>query len=290
MVQILTGNEHDIGGLKVRRVLPNAGRRSVGPFVFFDHIGPHRFEPGVGIDVRPHPHIGLATVTFLWEGVLRHRDSLGSVQDIRPGDVNWMTAGRGIVHSERTPDAERASGHTMHGLQTWVALPKAHEEAEPAFTHHPAASLPVIERPGLRMVVVAGDAFGERAPVEVFSRTLYVSIELQAGAELQLPDEHAERALYPVQGEVELDCGDRSHRLDLNHMAVLDAGTTPVLRANAPARVMLLGGDPLDGPRAMWWNFVASSRDRIEAAKARWEDGGFGEVPGEREFIPLPDR
>jgi len=288
MVQIITGNEHDIGGLKVRRVLPNAARRSVGPFVFFDHIGPHDFAPGVGIDVRPHPHIGLATVTFLWDGVLRHRDSLGSVQDIRPGDVNWMTAGRGIVHSERTPEPERALGHRIHGLQTWVALPKAHEKVEPAFAHHPADTLPVIELDGVRLTVVAGHGFGHGSPVSVFNQTLYVSVEMTCGSELVIPAEHAERALYPVAGEVDLDCGDRCFDLTLNHMAVLEAGTTPTLRARSDARIMLLGGEALDGPRAMWWNFVASRREMIEEAKLAWEEGRFPDVPGETESIPLP--
>ena len=285
MPQFLTPRLHDLGGFTVARVLPNAGRRSVGPFVFFDHIGPAMLGGAQPIAVRPHPHIGLATVTYLWEGAMTHRDSLGSVQDIEPGDVNWMTAGRGIVHSERTPERLRGTDHPFHGLQTWVALPLEHEEAEPDFAHHPKSTLPFISRDGVEMSIVAGHAFGERSPVAVLAETLYVSIDMSAGASLQIPAEHRERALYPVSGELQLD----GEALPVNTMAVLDAGTEPTLRAITPARVMLLGGAPLDGPRFVWWNFVASSRERIERAKADWQEGRFEPVPGETEFIPLPD-
>lgn len=288
MAMILSGVEHDIGGLKVRRLLPQARCRSLGPFVFFDHIGPHRFAPGVGIDVRPHPHIGLATVTYLWEGVLGHRDSLGHVQDIRPGDVNWMTAGRGIVHSERSPDPERSAGHRIHGLQTWVALPKADERTDPDFHHHPGATLPRIDRPGVRLTVVAGQAFGRQSPVAVFSDTLYVSIELAVGACLEIPPEHAERGLYPVAGALRLDEDGVSTALMPNQLALLRPGTTVRLSAQSAARVMLVGGEPLDGPRTLWWNFVASDPALIERAKADWREGRFAQVPGETEFIPLP--
>lgn len=284
MPEIIQPRVHDIGGLNVRRALPAAQRRSVGPFVFFDHIGPHTFDAGEGIDVRPHPHIGLATVTFLWEGALMHRDSLGNEQEIAPGDVNWMTAGRGIVHSERTPERLRGGKHPIHGLQTWIGLPRDHEDAEPGFHHHAADTLPRIEREGVRMTVVAGHAFGERSPVDVFSGTLYVAIDLDAGAELTIPAEHTERALYPVDGELELD----GFPLPNQCLTVLDEGSQPVLRARAPSRVMLCGGEPLDGPRLVWWNFVSSSRERIEQAKADWQAGRFGQVPGETEFIPLP--
>ncbi len=276
---------HDLGGFSVARVLPNARRRSIGPFVFFDHIGPAILGGAQPIAVRPHPHIGLATVTYLWEGSMTHRDSLGSVQDIEPGDVNWMTAGRGIVHSERTPQRLRGIEHPFHGLQTWVALPQAHEEAEPAFAHHPKATLPVVSGDGLSMTVVAGHAFGERSPVAVLAQTLYVSIEMAAGASLRLPAEHAERALYPVHGQLQLD----GLPLPLNTLVVLDPGSEPVLHAVEAARVMLVGGEPLDGPRFVWWNFVSSSRDRIESAKEDWRAGRMGSVPGETEFIPLPD-
>jgi redox-sensitive bicupin YhaK (pirin superfamily) len=275
---------HDIGGLTVGRVLPTATQRSVGPFVFFDHIGPAVLDGDQAMAVRPHPHIGLATVTYLWEGAMMHRDSLGSVQEISPGDVNWMTAGRGIVHSERSPERLLGKPQPMHGLQTWVALPRAHEEAEPAFVHHPRASLPVLEQGGATLTIVAGHGFGERSPVAVFAPTLYVSIDLHAGAALTIAAEHEQRALYPVAGEPTLD----GEPLPLNTMTVLDPGTTPVLRADGEARVMLIGGAPLDGPRHMDWNFVSSSRDRIEQAKADWQAGRFGQVPGETEFIPLP--
>lgn len=275
---------HDLGGFAVQRLLPNARRRSVGPFVFFDHIGPVVLDGPEPIAVRPHPHIGLATVTYLWEGAMTHRDSLGSVQDIAPGDVNWMTAGRGIVHSERTPERLRGVPHRFHGLQTWVALPQAHEDDEPDFAHHPAAVLPMVAVDGVDMSVVAGHAFGERSPVLVRADTLYVSMRFEAGAGVRLPAEHAERALFPVEGHMDLD----GLPLPLNTLAVLEPGSTPMLRAQTAARVMLLGGAPLDGPRYLWWNFVSSSRERIERAKRDWSAGRFDVVPGESEFIPLP--
>jgi len=276
---------HDLGGFTVGRVIPNARRRSVGPFVFFDHIGPATLEGEQPVAVRPHPHIGLATVTFLWEGAMMHRDSLGSVQEINPGDVNWMTAGRGIVHSERTPARLANKAHRFHGLQTWIALPKEHEEVAPNFEHHPAATLPQTAVDGVEITIVAGHAFGERSPVHVYSDTLYVSLLFDAGAQLRIPAEHAERALYPVEGHVTLD----GLPLPNATMAVLDPGSTPLLRADTKARVMLLGGAPLDGPRFIWWNFVSSSRERIERAKHDWAHDRFDPVPGETEFIPLPD-
>jgi redox-sensitive bicupin YhaK (pirin superfamily) len=276
---------HDLGGFTVARALPNARRRSVGPFVFFDHIGPATLQGEQPIAVRPHPHIGLATVTYLWEGAMMHRDSLGSVQEINPGDVNWMTAGSGIVHSERTPERLRHQAHRFHGLQTWVALPHEHEETAPAFSHTPKALVPVVAVDGVEMTIVAGHAFGEHSPVPVLSDTLYVSLELDAGAVVRLPAEHAERALYPVEGALSLD----GLPLPLATLVVLDPGSTPLLRAQSHARVMLLGGAPLDGPRFVWWNFVSSSRERIEQAKKDWAHGVFDAVPGETEFIPLPD-
>jgi redox-sensitive bicupin YhaK (pirin superfamily) len=225
-------------------------------------------------------------VTYLWEGAMMHRDSLGCVQEVLPGDVNWMIAGRGIVHSERTPERLVGKPHPVHGLQTWVALPHEHEEHEPAFTHHPKATLPVVEQDGATLTIVAGHGFGARSPVAVLSTTLYVSIELRAGASLQIPAEHVERALYPVLGELTLD----DVALARNTLALLDPATTPVLRAVSDARVMLVGGAPLDGPRIVWWNFVSSSQERIEQGKADWRAGRFSAVPGETEFIPLPEQ
>ncbi|MFY2764434.1 pirin family protein [Arenimonas sp. MALMAid1274] len=287
MPQSIPPRVHDLGGgFTVKRLLPHAQRRSVGPFVFLDHIGPAVLDGAHPLEVRPHPHIGLATVTYLWEGAIMHRDSLGSQQEINPGDVNWMTAGRGIVHSERTPERLLGQAHAMHGLQTWVALPQAHEEVEPSFAHHPRASLPVVELPGATLRVVAGHAFGVRSPVAVLADTLYVSIDLQAGCALPIPAEHVERALYPVEGELDLD----GEPLAAGHLAVLEPGTEPLLRARTDARVMLLGGAPVDGHRHLWWNFVSSRRERIEQAKDDWREGRMGQVPGETEFIPLPER
>lgn len=277
---------HDLGGFEVRRAVPAIEARSVGPFVFVDHMGPARFAPEHGIDVRPHPHIGLATVTFLWEGRLRHRDTLGTRQDIGPGDVNWMTAGRGIAHSERTPPDERAAGHRLHGLQTWVALPRSDEEAAPAFHHHPAATLPQWRREGALLRIVAGRAYGETSPVRVFADTLYVAIDLEPDAEIALDATHRERALYVLEGDARLDDTD----LPAMRLTLLDDGVRHRLRAKTPLKAMLLGGEPLDGPRHLWWNFVSSSRERIEQAKRDWAEGRFGDVPGETEFIPLPER
>lgn len=286
MTMLVAPRVHDLGGFEVRRAVPSIQARSVGPFVFVDHMGPAVFAPGRGIDIRPHPHIGLATVTFLWAGRIDHRDSLGSEQTIGPGDVNWMTAGRGIVHSERTPPGPRAEGHALHGLQTWVALPRAHEEAAPAFHHHAAATLPVLDVPGGRLRVVAGRGYGEESPVRVFADTLYVAIDLDADGEVALDAAYRERALYVLDGEAQLDGAD----IPAMHLVVLDDGVRHRLRAKTPLRAMLLGGEPLDGPRHLWWNFVSSSKDRIEQAKDDWRGGRFAAVPGESEFIPLPER
>jgi hypothetical protein len=286
MTTLVAPRVHDLGGFEVRRAVPSIQARSVGPFVFVDHMGPAVFAPGHGIDIRPHPHIGLATVTFLWTGRIDHRDSLGSEQTIGPGDVNWMTAGRGIVHSERTPPSLRAEEHPLHGLQTWVALPHAHEETAPAFHHHAAATLPVLDLPGGRLRVVAGRGYGEESPVRVFADTLYVAIDLDADGEVALDAGHRERALYVLDGEAQLDGTD----IPAMHLVVLDDGVRHRLRAKTPLKAMLLGGEPLDGPRHLWWNFVSSSRERIEQAKEDWRDGRFDAVPGESEFIPLPER
>ena len=276
----------DLGGFSVRRVLPAAGLRMVGPFIFFDHIGPARFAPGTGIDVRPHPHIGLATVTYLFEGAMVHRDSLGVVATIEPGAVNWMTAGRGIVHSERTGDDLRASGHGIHGIQSWVALPREFEECEPSFRHHPAASLPQFAVGEATVRIIAGNAFGTRSPVDVLVPTLYADVELPSGASIPLPPEHEERAVYVAVGTVLL----ASSAVEAGQMAVLEPGAEARLESPKGARLLLLGGATADGPRHLWWNFVSSSLERIEEAKRDWATGNFPRVPGETEFIPLPDR
>ena len=286
MTILVAPRVHDLGGFQVRRAVPAIQARSVGPFVFVDHMGPATFAPGHGVDVRPHPHIGLATVTYLWSGRMRHRDSLGTALDIGPGDVNWMTAGRGIVHSERTPADLRAGAHPLHGMQTWVALPKAHEEAPPAFHHHTASTLPRLDCAGARLCVVAGRAYGQESPVAVFADTLYVAIDLAPEAELELDAAHAQRALYVLEGDAQLDGAD----LPAMHLVLLDDGVRHRLRAKTPLKAMLLGGEPLDGPRHLWWNFVSSSKERIEQAKRDWADGRFDAVPGETEFIPLPER
>jgi redox-sensitive bicupin YhaK (pirin superfamily) len=286
-IELLVGaRPRDIDSLTVRRVLPSSKRRMVGPFIFFDHMGPAEFADGQGVDVRPHPHIALATVTYLFEGEIVHRDHLGFTQPIRPGDVNWMTAGRGIVHSERTAPERRVRGARLHGLQSWVALPSDQEEREPSFEHHPKNSLPLIHEPGAELRVVAGSAYGKTAPVTVLSPTLYVAATLDAGARLSVPDEHAERAAYVVEGAVH--CDGRAHAAGT--MLIFRAGATVTLTAAGAARVMLLGGAPLDGPRHIYWNFVSSSKDRIERAKQDWKAGRFPKIPGDdREFIPLPD-
>jgi redox-sensitive bicupin YhaK (pirin superfamily) len=282
---IVEPRPRDIGGFEVRRVLPVAQRRSVGPFVFFDQIGPATLAAEHGVDVRPHPHIGLATVTYLFEGEIMHRDTLGSVQVIRPGDVNWMTAGSGIAHSERTPQESRNRANPLFGIQSWVALPKAQEEADPAFFHHPAATLPKIEGEGKTARIIAGTAFGQRAPVATFSETLYCDVALKAGAKVEVPIEHEERAIQPVRGRI----GIAGRVIEPGAMLVLRPGLKVTIEALDDARLMLLGGAAMDGPRHMWWNFVSSSQERIEQAKADWKAGRFGRVPGETEFIPLPE-
>ncbi len=284
IVHLLKPHVRDIGAFAVRRVLPSSLAQAVGPFIFFDHFGPVTLPPGEGMDVRPHPHIGLATVTYLFDGAIRHRDSLGSDQVIRPGDVNWMTAGSGIVHSERTPADMRATGSVMHGVQTWVALPKEHEMTAPAFSHHPADTLPQLTFPGACVSVIAGSAFGASSPVNVFGPTLYAAVDLDAGAVLTLSSEHEERGVYLIDGDADVN----GEALALHHLAVLEPGAEAVLRAKAASRVMLVGGAPMDGRRAIEWNFVASDRSMIEAAKTRWENDAFPHVPGETERIPLP--
>ncbi|WP_298233590.1 pirin family protein [uncultured Azohydromonas sp.] len=276
-------------GFTVRRALPSAERRMVGPFVFFDEMGPVSFEAGRGLDVRPHPHIGLATVTYLLEGEILHRDSLGVVQPIRPGELNWMTAGRGIVHSERTP-AERRDGRSpLAGIQLWVALPKAHEEVEPSFVHHGAGELPQLEAGGCSLRVILGDFEGAHSPVRTLSEMFYVEVRLAPGAQLPLPPLHEERAAYVIEGQVSVNAEDATQGHGPRQLLVFRTGEPVVLRAlEEPVRLVLLGGPAMDAPRYVWWNFVSSSRERIEQAKADWATGRFPAVPQETEFIPLP--
>lgn len=272
-------------GFTVRRLLPSLPRRMVGPFIFFDHMGPVRLAANQGVDVPPHPHIGLATVTYLFEGELLHRDSLGSEQLITPGAVNWMTAGRGIVHSERSPAAAREAGPRVHGLQLWVALPTAFEEVEPSFRHHAADTIPVVERGDARVRVVAGSAFGATSPVKALSELFYVDADLPHGAELEVPEAYPERAAYVVDGAISCD----GEEYGAGTMIVFREGVTACVTAAAPSRVMLLGGAPLDGERHIWWNFVSSSTERIEQAKRAWKEQRFPKVPGdEHELVPLP--
>jgi hypothetical protein len=274
------------GGLLVGRVLPFVHRRMVGPFVFLDHMGPADFPSGGGVDVRPHPHIGLATVTYLFDGEIRHRDSLGVNQAIRPGEVNWMTAGSGIVHSERTDPSLRSSGGLMHGVQAWVALPAADEECAPGFAHHNAGDLPELTDKGIQGRLIAGSAYGLESAVRIFSPLFYLHVELAAGARLALPREHAERAAYIVSGSV----GHDGKSFEAGKLLVFAAGGEPELTAvRGPARLVLLGGEAV-GPRFVWWNFVSSSQERIEQAKADWRAGRMKLPPDDSgEFIPLPE-
>jgi len=289
---LITPRRRDLGGFTVGRVLPYAKKRMVGPFIFFDEMGPADFAPGRGVDVRPHPHIGLSTVTYLFEGEMTHRDNLGCEQVIRPGDVNWMTAGRGVVHSERTGDEARASGHRLHGVQTWVSLPENDAETDPAFHHHTADALPTVGGEGWTGRLILGSAFGETSPVAVFSPIFYVAVDAEPGAWIDLTDDHEDRAVYVVSGAV----AAAGERVGTGTMAVFKPGAAARLEAASRARLMLLGGAPL-GERKIWWNFVASDAARLERAKAEWaaaaeagfpEGGVFTLPPGEEEHIPLP--
>ncbi|MCX5570830.1 pirin family protein [Kaistia nematophila] len=278
----------DIGGFAVKRALPTIKRRMVGPFIFLDQMGPGEFPAGEGLDVRPHPHIGLATVTYLFDGEIIHRDSTGVEQAIQPGDVNWMTAGRGIAHSERSSQEfrRRANDRRIGGLQTWVALPKDQEEVAPVFHHHGRAQLPVITGDGVDLRLIVGSAYGETSPVKTFSDTIYADVLLQPGGRLPIDADHEERALYIFEGEIEI-AGDV---FEAGRLLVLRPGDRISLTARAPTRLMLVGGAPMDGPRHIWWNFVSSSKERIEQAKNDWKSGRFDKVFGdESEFIPLPE-
>ncbi|HET8705556.1 MAG TPA: pirin family protein [Pseudomonadales bacterium] len=279
----------DLGdGFAVRRALPSAQRRAVGPFVFLDEMGPTTFQPGHGLDVRPHPHIGLATVTYLFEGEILHRDSLGNELPIRPGELNWMTAGAGIVHSERTPTTLRQTGSRLFGVQAWVALPIQHEETAPAFSHYTADQLPVVGEEGLQVRVIAGALFGARSPVQTHSNLFYAEVNMTPGTCLTVTPDYLERAAFLVEGEVIVN--GEENVFQPGQLLVFRQDTVITLQAKSePVRLMLLGGDPLDAPRHIWWNFVSSTRQRLDQAKADWKTGKFAKVPGETEFIPLPD-
>ena len=283
VVQVLRTEPLDLDSFTVRRLLPHDSRASIGPFVFYDHMGPADMPIGAGVDVRPHPHVGLATLTYLFEGEILHRDSVGSVQPIRPGAINLMTAGRGIVHSERTPPEVRAKPSRLHGIQTWLALPAEKEDVAPAFTHVPAEKVPRIERDGMRIAVIAGAALGVTSPVPTHAKTLYVVADLARDAIWHLPTDARELAIHVASGRVRV----AGTIVAPGEMAVLDAKQRNIAVALEESKVVAIGGDPL-GPRLLWWNFVTTSEARMARAKARWRDGGFDRVPGDDEFIPLP--
>jgi redox-sensitive bicupin YhaK (pirin superfamily) len=279
---VIEPKARDLGGLTVRRVLPSRDRQMVGPFIFFDHMGPAEFPPGEGIQVRPHPHIGLATITYLFDGEIVHRDNLGCTQPIRPGAVNLMTAGRGIVHSERAGD-DLDTTSNLHGIQSWMALPVDEEECDPEFVHFPAADLPKFDVDGVQVTVIIGNAFGRHSPVAVKAPMLYLELRMPAGSKLELPPGYAEQAVYIVDGKVRV--GDQTFESAL--MAVTRPASRATLEAAVDSHVMIVGGDPV-GPRHIWWNFVSSSKARIEKAKEDWRRDRFDRIPGETEFIPLP--
>lgn len=284
--QVIVPRARDLGGFSVRRALPSAQRQMVGPFIFFDQMGPAQFIAGQGIDVRPHPHIGLATVTYLFDGEITHRDSLGSALSIRPGEVNLMTAGRGIVHSERTGPEARSEGRNLFGIQSWMALPKSHEESAPSFVHHDANALPRLEGDGKRVRVILGSLYGETSPAKFPHESFYAEAVLAPGAVLPLDPDYDERAVYVASGRVDI----AGQSFDAGQLLVFRPGDRISILAESNARLMLLGGEPMDGPRHIWWNFVSSSQDRIDAAKNDWRGGRFDIVPGDdKEFIPLPD-
>jgi len=274
----------DLGGLSVKRALPDANQRTVGPFIFFDHFGPAQFEPGKGVSVRPHPHIGIATVTYLFEGEIIHRDSLGYEQAIQPGAVNWMTAGKGIVHSERTRPSLMETGSKMHGIQAWVALPIEDEECNPDFTHYPVEELPEINANGVWMRLICGSAYGMKSEVKSRSPIFYVEVKTENGGNVALTDEYTERALYLVSGRLRIE----GEIVEAGEMIVFKTGLTPTIESLEACRFMLLGGEPLEGDRTVWWNFVSTRKDRIEQAKLNWKENRFDSVPGDSEFIPLP--
>ncbi|MBA3834246.1 MAG: pirin family protein [Sphingomonas sp.] len=286
ILQTLAPVTHDLGGFKVHRTLPHTDRTMVGPFIFFDQMGPARLGVGEGIDVRPHPHINLATVTYLFAGAIDHRDSLGTHQRIEPGAVNLMTAGRGITHSERSPADERAGGPELNGIQTWLAMPRAKEEVPAAFEHVAARDLPRLDLDGVQVRLIMGQAWGGRSPVTCHSPTLYAAIEMPAGSSLEVESEADERAVYLLDGDAAVE----GFELQPQHLALLAPGHRPVLKTQRGARLMLCGGAPMDGERHVWWNFVSSSRERINEAKRAWKAGEFALPPDDKaEFIPLPE-
>ncbi|MDP3355036.1 MAG: pirin family protein, partial [Polaromonas sp.] len=283
----LRGHDKDLGGgFQVRRLLPDARRQSVGHFLFFDHFGPVTLQPGSTHDVRPHPHIGLATVTYLFEGAIMHRDSLGFSQRIEPGAINWMTAGRGIVHSERAPDDLKSQTYVNHGIQLWAALPRAHEEVAPDFVHTPAADIPVLQIGDATVRILIGDAFGQSSPVRTFSKTLYLDIQLAAGALFELPPLAEELALYVVEGALMVD----GESVAVHTLVLLEPGLTATVEAGDASRLMVIGGDTLPERRFMWWNFVSSRQERIVQAAQDWEQQAMGRVAGDDELIALPER
>ena len=283
---VIVPRVRDLGGFEVRRALPSGKRQMVGPFIFFDQMGPVQFIVGQGMDVRPHPHIGLATVTYLFDGRVMHRDSEGNALEILPGAMNLMTAGRGIAHSERTPKSARNSNVGMFGIQSWIALPEANEETDPSFQHFDAASLPVIEDRGLRARIIAGSAFGRKSPVGMLSEWLYADVMLEAGASAPFDPDQDERGIYVVEGEIDI----AGETFEGPRLLIFRPGDLITVRATRRARLMFLGGSAMEGPRYIWWNFVSSRRERIEQAKEEWKSGRFKPVPGETEFIPLPEK
>ncbi len=284
---VIVPRVRDLGdGFNVRRALPHGRRQMVGPFIFFDHFGPVQFIAGHGMDVRPHPHIGLATVTYLFDGSILHRDSEGNIQEIVPGAMNLMTAGRGIAHSERTPDLQRANGQQMLGLQSWIALPAGKEEIDPSFQHFGAATLPVVEDKGAKARIIAGSAFGATSPVTMVSDWFYVEVTAEAGVAVPLDDTYEERAIYVVDGEVDI----AGEKFAAPQMLIFRPGDRITVKPVTKTRMMFLGGTAMEGPRHIWWNFVSSRKERIEAAKEDWKTGRFGPVPNETEFIPLPEK
>ncbi|MGF1461330.1 MAG: pirin family protein [Leptolyngbyaceae cyanobacterium] len=281
---VIEPHVQDLGGFEARRLLPSEQTKMVGPFIFFDHLGPANFPPGKGIDVRPHPHINLATVTYLFDGVLLHRDSLGTIQEIRPGAVNWMIAGKGISHSERSPDTDRAVASTLHGIQTWVALPDDAEETEPSFSHYVAADIPTWQVQGVTVKLIAGQAYGCVSPVKTFSSILYLDLHFPPNSQFLLETDHRDRAVYTVTPGITV----AGQVIPQHRLVILPYGQAIAIGATEPGRCIVIGGAPL-GTRYKWWNFVSSRLDRIEQAKKDWQAGRFGQVPEETEFIPLPE-